>query len=73
MSEQHLDGVMNAGIVVDTIKAAVMQHGATPYTEMYVRIGALGPTYKIKQIKGQKDQRGLRLLIETEVLPDLTA
>lgn len=63
---------MNAGILVDTIKAAVQRHGATPFTEMRVRIGQTGPVYNIKQIKGQKDQRGFRLLIETEMLPDLT-
>lgn len=73
MSEQHLNGIMNAGIVVNTIKAAVMQHGADEFTEMYVRLGTTGPVYQIKAIKGQKDQRGLRLIIETEVLPDLTA
>lgn len=72
MSEQHIEGTMNAGIMVDTIKAAVMQNGATPFTEMKVRIGATGPVYAIKAIKGQKDQRGLRLVIETEILPDLT-
>lgn len=63
---------MNAGILVDTVKAAVQQHGATPYTELRVRIGATGPTYKIKQIKGQQDQRGFRLVLETEMLPDLS-
>ena len=63
---------MNAGILVDTIKAAVQAHGCTPFTEMRVRIGATGQVYNIKAIKGQQDARGLRLLIETEVLPDLT-
>lgn len=72
MAEQHIDGTMNAGILVDTIKAAVIGHGATPDTEMKVRLGTTGPVYTIKAIKGQKDQRGLRLIIETEILPDLT-
>lgn len=66
------EGVMNAGILVDTIKAAVQAHGATPLTELRVRVGALGPTYRIKQIKGQKDQRGFRLILETEMLPELS-
>lgn len=66
---KHEDGVMNAGILVDTIKAAVMQHGATPETELCVRIGELGPTYLLKAVKGQKDQRGFRLVLETEILP----
>ncbi len=66
------EGVMNAGILIDTVKQAVMAHGATPFTELRVRIGATGPTYRIKQIKGQKDQRGFRLVLETEMLPDLS-
>lgn len=65
-------GVMNAGILIDTVKAAVMGHGATPDTELRVRIGTTGPIYLIKAIKGQQDARGLRLIVETEVLPDLT-
>lgn len=69
---QHIDGVMNAGILIDTVKGAVMQHGVTPYTEMKVRIGTTGPVYNIKAIKGQKDSRGIRLIIETEILPDQT-
>ena len=63
---------MNAGILIDTIKNAVMAHGATPHTELKVRIGTTGPVYNIKAIKGQADGRGLRLIIETEMLPDLT-
>lgn len=72
MSEKHIDGTMNAGILIDTIRGAVLNAGATPETEIRVRIGQTGPVYNIKAIKGQKDQRGLRLLIETEILPDLT-
>lgn len=64
--------IMNAGILVDTVKQAVIAHGATPDTELRVRIGATGPVYRISSIKGQKDQRGFRLILETEVLPDLT-
>lgn len=65
-------GTMNAGILIDTIKAAVMGAGATPDTELRVRIGTKGPVYNISCIKAQKDQRGLRLIIETEILPDLS-
>lgn len=65
-------GVMNAGILIDTIRGAVLNAGAVPETEIRVRIGQQGPVYNIKAIKAQKDQRGLRLLIETEILPDLT-
>jgi hypothetical protein len=63
---------MNAGILIDTVRAAVMQHGANPMTELRVRIGVTGPVYQIKAIKGQKDQRGFRLILETEMLPDLS-
>jgi hypothetical protein len=69
---KHEQGVMNAGILIETVKAAVIEHGATPFTELFVRIGEQGPTYLIKQIKGQKDQRGFRLIIETEILPELS-
>ncbi|MAS67359.1 MAG: hypothetical protein CMK82_11265 [Pseudomonadales bacterium] len=65
-------GTMNAGILIDTIRGAVLNAGAVPETEIKVRIGEHGPVYHIKAIKGQKDQRGLRLIIETEILPDLT-
>ena len=65
-------GVMNAGILIDTIRGAVLNAGAVPETEIRVRIGAMGPVYNIKAIKAQKDQRGLRLLVETEMLPDLS-
>jgi hypothetical protein len=65
-------GVMNAGILIDTIRGAVLNAGAVPETEIRVRIGKTGPVYNISSIKAQKDQRGLRLLIETEILPDLT-
>lgn len=70
MAIEH--GVMNAGILIDTMRGAVLNAGADPTTEVFVRVGALGPTYNIKQIKAQKDQRGLRLLIETEILPNLS-
>jgi len=72
MTGTNIDGAMNAGILVETIKNAVMKFGATPETELKVRIGTSGPVYHIKAIKGQRDQRGLRLIIETEILPDIT-
>jgi hypothetical protein len=63
---------MNAGILIDTIKGAVLNAGATPTTEIVVRIGATGPIYNIKQVKAQKEGHNLRLILETEILPDLT-
>jgi hypothetical protein len=63
---------MNAGILVDSIKAAVMEHGATALTELRIRIGNDGPLYKIHAVKGQQDARGFRLLLQANALPDLT-
>jgi len=63
---------MNAGILIDTMRGAVLNAGASPETEIRIRIGTSGPVYNIKAIKASKDQRGLRLIIETEILPDIT-
>jgi len=52
------------------IKAAVMEHGATPGTEVRVRVGTMGPIYKIKQLNGVKDQRGFHLLLELDPIPE---
>ena len=63
---------MNAGLLIETIKTAVQQHGATPFTEMFVRIGKTGPTYSINVIKAQQEGPEFRLILETDILPDLT-
>lgn len=72
MSERHIDGTMNAGVLIDTMRQAVLEAGANPLTEIKVRIGLTGPVYNIKAIKAQKDGPSLRLIMETEILPDLT-
>lgn len=57
--------INNAGELVDYIKAAVEQHGATPMTEVRIRIGANGPEYSIEQLTAVQDQRGFSLLLQT--------
>ncbi len=63
---------MNAGTLVDTIRSAVMAHGATPLTEIIVRIGETGHCYNISKVKAQAEGHQLRLILETNMLPDLT-
>lgn len=62
--------ITKAGELVAYIQAAVEQHGATPHTEVRVRVGKLGPTYRIRSLNGVEDQRGLSLLIELDGLPE---
>ncbi len=62
--------ITKTGELIDYIMAAVQEHGATPQTEISVRIGKVGPTYKIKGLTGQADGRGFRLVLETNVLPE---
>lgn len=66
MSEQ----INKAGELIDHIIAAVQQHGATPNTELRVRIGRVGPEYTIRGLRGVQDGRGFQLLIETQALPE---
>lgn len=61
--------IKNAGELVDHVKAAVEQHNATPMTEIRVRIGTMGPEYRIHQMVGAQDQRGLMLLLQTSSAP----
>lgn len=62
--------IKNAGELVDYIKAAVESHGATPFTEVRVRVGKLGPVHRIKSLAGVKDQRGFSLLLELDPIPE---
>lgn len=62
--------ITKAGELIEHIIAAVEQHGATPQTELRVRVGSLGPTYRVSQLKGVSDGRGFSLLLETELLPE---
>ena len=59
----------NAGQLVDYIKEAVESHGATPLTEVRVRIGTLGAEYRIHQLTAVQDQRGFSLLLQTSAVP----
>ena len=61
----------NAGDIVDCIRNAVLAHGATPMTEVRVRIGVLGNEHRVHQVKAAQDQRGLMLILECEVRPVL--
>ena len=61
--------INNAGLLVDYIKGAVEQNNANPQTEVFVRIGDDGPLYRIHQMKGQSDLRGLRLVLQTSKVP----
>ncbi len=60
-----------AGEVIDHIIAAVEQHGATPHTDVHVRIGEDGPMYRLANLKGCQDQRGFTLILETEQHPEI--
>jgi hypothetical protein len=61
--------IEKTGQLIDHVIAAVQQNGVTPHTDIFVRIGALGPTYKIDQMKGVADGRGMRIILQTEVFP----
>lgn len=45
-------------------------HGCKPTTDIHVRIGSLGPEYRINMLKGVQDDRGFHLLIELCVVPE---
>lgn len=62
--------IRNAGELADYLKAAVQGHGATKLTEVQVRVGTLGPVHRIKELKGVKDQRGFRLMLELDPIPE---
>jgi hypothetical protein len=62
--------IRKAGELVEYIKAAVAGHGATPHTDVRVRVGTLGPVYRISNLKGVKDQRGVSLLLELDPVPE---
>lgn len=61
--------ITKTGELIDYIMAAAEQ-GCRPTTDVRVRIGSLGPEYTIKQVKGLGDQRGVRLILELNPVPD---
>lgn len=62
--------IRNAGELVQYIQAAVAQHGATPHTEVRVRIGKTGPEYRINGLNAVQDQRGFSLVLEGCITPE---
>lgn len=62
--------IRNTGELVAYVKAAVEGHGATPMTEVRVRVGKLGPVHRITALNGVKDQRGFSLILELDPVPE---
>jgi hypothetical protein len=62
--------ITKTGELVAYIQAAVAQHGATPHTEVRVRVGKLGPVHRITALNGVADQRGFSLLLELDPIPE---
>jgi hypothetical protein len=62
--------IAKAGELVDHIKEAAMHHGCAPTTDVRVRIGTLGPEYRINHLMGVDDARGFHLLIELCAVPE---
>ncbi len=58
--------IRNAGELIGYMQGAVEQANATPQTELFVRVGKLGPEYAIQGLTAQQDQRGLRLILELD-------
>ncbi len=56
--------IRNAAELTGHIKAAVMEHGATPSTDVLVRVGPDGPLMRITCMKGLRDARGFALVME---------
>lgn len=64
------DRIKYLGELVDYIKAAAVQHNASPLSEIRVRIGPNGAEYPIKQLVGCQDQRGISFVLEADVTPE---
>lgn len=62
--------IHKAGELVEHLIAAVQGHGAQPHTDIRVRIGTIGPTYRIAALHGSQDMRGFSLLLVTEPAPE---
>ena len=60
--------INTAGQLMDYMIASA-NDGVQLDTEIFVRVGTIGPVYKIDKLMGQRDQRGLRLILQTSVLP----
>lgn len=62
--------IHNAGTLIDHVKEAVLSHGATPHTEVRIRIGSLGAEYRIDKLVGVQDGRGFSLVLQAAVVPE---
>lgn len=62
--------IRKAGELVQYLHAAAVEHGASPLSEVRVRVGATGPFYRIAHVKGSKDQRGFSLILELDPQPE---
>jgi hypothetical protein len=62
--------INKVGELIDYVVEAVKEHGCKPTTDVVVRIGTLGPTYRISGMKGQRDDEGFRLVLETQAFPE---
>lgn len=61
----------NAGDLVSCISNAVQLAGATPLTEVRVRIGPFGTEHYVRRLRAVTDQRGLCLVLEADPQPTL--
>jgi hypothetical protein len=60
--------IEKVGQLVEYVTAAAEQ-GCSPQTDLLVRIGTLGPEYRIACVKGMRDERGSHLLLELQPTP----
>lgn len=60
--------IEKCGELIAYLETAAQEHGMTPHSDIFVRVGALGPVYRIDRLKGQADQRGIRFVLELDVL-----
>lgn len=59
----------NAGSLMEIIAQAAEQVGARPETRVHVRIGRMSTEHEIRHVRVSKDERGIRLILEADVVP----
>lgn len=64
------DMITKAGELVEHLTAAVQQAGATQESEIRVRIGTVGPIYRINLLKGVRQGGVTSLLLELDFIPE---
>jgi hypothetical protein len=60
--------IKKVGELVQYLRAAAMEHGASPFSE--VRVGPAGPMHRIQYVKGSADQRGFSMVLELDPVPE---